>query len=202
MCGIAGLVHRGRIATGECRQVERMAEIMKHRGPDDSGRRDGGNYCFAHRRLSIIDLEGGHQPMSNEDGSVWLIYNGEIYNFPELHDELAARGHIFRTRCDTEAIIHLYEEFGPESVSRLNGMFAFAVYDEKKRRLLLARDRAGIKPLYYSFDGGTLKFASEAKALVMTASKLEFIWSVSDSVRPQAAYRCYISIPADTSPSP
>ena len=172
MCGIAGLIHRGRIAKGECRQVERMAEIMKHRGPDDSGRREGGNYCFAHRRLSIIDLEGGHQPMSNEDGSIWLIYNGEIYNFPELHNELAARGHTFRTRCDTEAIVHLYEEYGPECVTRLNGMFAFALYDEKQRRLLLARDRAGIKPLYYSFDGGTLKFASEAKALVMTASKL------------------------------
>ncbi len=147
-----------------------MAAVLRHRGPDDEGLRRGVNYVFAHRRLSIIDLAGGHQPMSNEDGSVWIVYNGEIYNFPEIHEELAARGHTFGTRCDTEVIIHLYEELGPACVERLNGMFAFAIFDEKKQRLFMARDRAGIKPLYYSFNGSSLSFASEAKALVTTAA--------------------------------
>lgn len=110
--------------------------------------------------------------MTNEAGDIWIVYNGEIYNFSELHDELVERGHTFRTRCDTEVIIHLYEEYGPGCVSRLNGMFAFAVYDEPSRRLFMARDRAGIKPLYYSFDGGALKFSSEAKALVSTSARL------------------------------
>jgi asparagine synthase (glutamine-hydrolysing) len=149
-----------------------MAEIMKHRGPDGEGLRQGDRYAFAHRRLSIIDIAGGRQPMSNENGTIWLVYNGEIYNFPELMSELAARGHTFKTRCDTEVIVHLYEEYGPDCVTRLNGMFAFAIFDEEKQQLLLARDRAGIKPLYYRFCGGVLSFASEAKALVMTENKL------------------------------
>jgi len=172
MCGIAGVVRKNGIQDSDVFRVERQAEIMRHRGPDDSGLRRGEKYAFAHRRLSIIDIEGGHQPMSNEAHTVWLVYNGEIYNFPELHDELTARGHSFRTRSDTEVIIHLYEEYGPACVSRLNGMFALAVFDEEKQRLFLARDRAGIKPLYYSFDGARLRFASEAKALVMTSSML------------------------------
>ncbi|RJQ47081.1 MAG: asparagine synthase (glutamine-hydrolyzing) [Gaiellales bacterium] len=169
MCGIAGWVRKGGLRDGDAERVERMAEIIRHRGPDDSGVCRGGSYAFAHRRLSIIDLEGGHQPMANEDGDVWLVYNGEIYNFQELRDELVAQGHAFRTRCDTEVIIHLYEQHGDACVTRLNGMFAFAIFDERRERLLLARDRAGIKPLYYSFDGGSLGFASEAKALVGTA---------------------------------
>ncbi len=172
MCGIAGVVRNSGARDGDVSQAGKMADIIRHRGPDDHGLRAAGQYCFAHRRLSIIDLEGGHQPMANETGDVWLVYNGEIYNFGELHDELVELGHTFRTRCDTEVIIHLYEEYGPGCVSRLNGMFAFAIFDEPRRRLFMARDRAGIKPLYYSFDGDALRFSSEAKALVMTASRL------------------------------
>lgn len=172
MCGIAGVVRNSGARDGDASQARKMADIIRHRGPDDHGLREAGHYSFAHRRLSIIDLEGGHQPMANETGDVWLVYNGEIYNFGELHDELVELGHTFRTRCDTEVIIHLYEEYGPGCVSRLNGMFAFAIFDEPRRRLFMARDRAGIKPLYYSFDGDALRFSSEAKALVMTASRL------------------------------
>ncbi|MCL4309963.1 MAG: asparagine synthase (glutamine-hydrolyzing) [Actinomycetota bacterium] len=172
MCGITGTVSTRALSDAAVKRVERMADILRHRGPDDHGLRRGGNYALAHRRLSIIDLEGGHQPMCNETGTVWIVFNGEIYNFPELHDELVARGHSFRTRCDTEVIIHLYEEYGSACVSRLNGMFAFAIYDEEQKQLFLARDRAGIKPLYYICNGSSLSFASEAKALVMTAERL------------------------------
>ncbi len=172
MCGIAGIVRKSGIREGDVVRTGKMADILRHRGPDDHGLREAGQYCFAHRRLSIIDLEGGHQPMSNETGEVWLVYNGEVYNFGELHDELVAKGHSFQTRCDTEVIIHLYEEYGPACVSRLNGMFAFALFDEQKRRLFMARDRTGIKPLYYTPGGDSLKFASEAKALVGTAPQL------------------------------
>ncbi|MCL4472651.1 MAG: asparagine synthase (glutamine-hydrolyzing) [Actinobacteria bacterium] len=172
MCGIAGIVRKEIIGDSDAARASRMGEIIRHRGPDDDGLRRAENYCFAHRRLSIIDLEGGHQPMGNEDDTVWLAYNGEIYNFMPLRERLLAAGHQFRTRCDTEVIIHLYEELGPACVAELNGMFAFALFDENRKQLLLARDRAGIKPLYYSFEGGALGFASEAKALVMTAPRL------------------------------
>ncbi|MHB8168333.1 MAG: asparagine synthase (glutamine-hydrolyzing) [Thermoleophilia bacterium] len=171
MCGIAGIVKNNNIVESDSRRVAQMSDILRHRGPDDAGFRSGSNYTFAHRRLSIIDLAGGHQPMTNENGAIWLVYNGEVYNFPELYEKLTARGHAFKTRCDTEVIVHLYEEYGPECVSRLNGMFAFALFDEEKKRLLLARDRAGIKPLYYSYDGKALIFASEAKALAATAGR-------------------------------
>jgi asparagine synthase (glutamine-hydrolysing) len=172
MCGIAGIVRNGAIGERDLRRVERMGEVMHYRGPDDQGTRQGPGYAFSHRRLSIIDLEGGHQPMSNSEGDIWLVYNGEVYNHDELRHELEEKGHRFRTRCDTEAIIHLYEEEGIDCVKRINGMFAFALFDERQRRLLMARDRAGIKPLYYSFEDGTLAFASEAKALVQTAQRL------------------------------
>lgn len=172
MCGIAGIVRDGAVGDGDVRQVEKMGAIIRYRGPDDEGLRRGRSYVFVHRRLSIIDLEGGHQPMSDEAGGIWLVYNGEIYNCPELRRGLEEQGHRFRSNCDTEVIIHLYEEFGHACVERLNGMFAFALYDEKLQQLFMARDRAGIKPLYYSFENGILRFASEAKALVHTAPRL------------------------------
>ena len=123
--------------------------------------------ALAHRRLSIVDLAGGHQPLSNEDGTVWVVYNGEIYNHGELRKDLQAHGHVFRTRSDTEVIVHAYEEDGPRCVERFRGMFAFALWDTRRRRLVLARDRLGIKPVYYALSGNTLSFASELKALLL-----------------------------------
>jgi asparagine synthase (glutamine-hydrolysing) len=147
-------------------EILSMRDTLRHRGPDDAGTFVSGPIGLGHRRLSIIDLAGGHQPLDNEDGSVTVILNGEIYNFNDLRPELIARGHTLKTRSDTEVIVHLYEEFGPECVLRLRGMFAFALWDARRRKLLLARDRVGEKPLYFSQFGKSLIFASEIKALL------------------------------------
>jgi asparagine synthase (glutamine-hydrolysing) len=143
-----------------------MAGVMTHRGPDGEGFYFSDLIGLAHRRLSIIDLEGGKQPLCNEDGSVWTVFNGEIYNYLELKDQLIAKGHTFTTNSDTEVIVHLYEDYGPGLFERLRGMFAIAVWDARNRRLILGRDRLGKKPLYYSFFGEKLAFASEMKALL------------------------------------
>ena len=164
MCGIAGIVnHRGDPAAGEI--IAAMNAALTHRGPDASGIYLDEQVALGHRRLSIIDLENGNQPFKNEDGSVIAVFNGEIYNFRRLRDELTARGHTFRSATDTEVIVHLYEELGGECVRLLEGMFAFAVYNAKTRRLLLARDRLGQKPLLYFMTNGMLVFASEFPAL-------------------------------------
>src|SRR5256885_13700046 len=123
-----------------------MAETIRHRGPDDDGFYRSSGVGFGFRRLSIIDVGGGHQPISNEDGTVWIVFNGEIYNYQELRRDLQKRGHTFRTASDTETIVHLYEDLGPRCVDRLRGMFAFAIWDTRRRQILLARDRLGIKP--------------------------------------------------------
>lgn len=166
MCGIAGslLLEDGALASQE--PTASMCRILRHRGPDDEGLLIDGPLAMGMRRLSIIDLEGGHQPICNEDGSVSVVQNGEIYNFRELADQLRGRGHQLRTRSDTEVIVHLYEEHGPAFVERLRGMFAIAIWDRRRRRLLLARDRLGIKPLYYACDGRRLLFGSELKSLL------------------------------------
>ncbi len=150
----------------DTRLLDEMCATLAHRGPDDSGAVVREGVGLAMRRLSIIDVEGGHQPLSNEDESVWIVFNGEVYNHPELREELLAAGHRFRTRSDTETVVHAYEEFGEEFVSRLNAMFALAIWDSRRQHLLLARDRLGIKPLHYFDDGGRLLFASEIKALL------------------------------------
>jgi asparagine synthase (glutamine-hydrolysing) len=165
MCGIAGIV------TFDNRPVRRedlgaMCAEMTHRGPDDAGFHFGPGVGLGMRRLSIIDLSNGHQPIANEDESVWAVLNGEIYNYRELRQDLEARGHVFRTFSDTETIVHLYEEHGLHCVDRLRGMFGFAVWDARQRKLLVARDRLGIKPLYYTFNGRRLAFASELKSLL------------------------------------
>ena len=147
-----------------------MRDIMVHRGPDDAGMFIDGPVGLGHRRLSIIDLAGGHQPISNEDGSVTVVFNGEIYNFGELRRELISRGHTLTTRSDTEVIVHLYEELGAECVRRFRGMFAFALWDGKRKQLLLARDRLGVKPLYFAQVGRSLLFASEIKSLLRANS--------------------------------
>ena len=169
MCGISGLVN-----CGDTETLARMTNVQAHRGPDDSGlwerRFPNGEYIgLGSRRLAILDLSpGGHMPMSNEDGTVWITYNGEIYNFAELRCELEGKGHRFRSHTDTEAVVHLYEEYGVDCLNRLNGMFAFAICDSRgiSPKVFLARDHFGIKPFYYSERGGKLAFASEIKALL------------------------------------
>jgi asparagine synthase (glutamine-hydrolysing) len=165
MCGICGVYESGRDTLVEQAVLKRMADTIRHRGPDDDGFYSAPGIGLAHRRLSIIDVTGGHQPLSNEDGSIWIAFNGEIYNFEELNHRYLSTGHKFRTRCDTETIVHLYEELGDACVAELRGMFAFALWDGRRKRLLLARDRIGKKPLFYSWDGNRLLFASEIKAL-------------------------------------
>lgn len=168
MCGIAGMFGpEGAMSAGERRAVvEQMCRVIEHRGPDDDGFHIDGGLAIGMRRLSIIDLFTGRQPISNEDGSVWIVFNGEIYNFKELRDDLIRRGHTFQTGTDTEAIVHLYEEEGERCVERLRGMFSFAIWDKRERKLFIARDRVGVKPLHYSLTGDTLVFASEIKSIL------------------------------------
>jgi asparagine synthase (glutamine-hydrolysing) len=168
MCGISGIaLSRRRSADVQEATLRRMRDVLQHRGPDDAGLFIEGPIGLAHRRLSIVDLATGHQPMSNEDGSIQIVFNGEIYNHAEHRSGLEARGHVFATHCDTEAIVHLYEEYGERCVDYLRGMFAFAIWNRRTRELFMARDRLGVKPLYYVHaDDGSLFFASEIKALL------------------------------------
>ena len=166
MCGICGLASLDGAGSPDPAVLASMNETLHHRGPDSAGSLVDGPVGLAMRRLSIIDLAGGDQPIANEDGTVHVVLNGEIYNYRELRDGLAQRGHTFATHSDTEVLVHLYEERGDRLVDELRGMFAFALWDSRGRRLLLARDRFGIKPLYYGTSGGWLSFASELKALV------------------------------------
>ncbi len=167
MCGIAGVVSRGgRTVLAE--EIRAMCDVMTHRGPDGEGLYVAEGVGLGMRRLSIIDLETGSQPIRNEDGSVWVVFNGEIYNYKALRRDLEARGHSFYTATDTETIVHLYEEYGARCVEHLRGMFAFALWDARRRQALLARDRLGIKPLYYAEVDGRLLFASELKAILQS----------------------------------
>jgi asparagine synthase (glutamine-hydrolysing) len=168
MCGIAGILETDPQARVEAASVRRMLAAIEHRGPDDEGLHDAGPLVFGTRRLQIIDLAGGHQPLSNEDGKVWVAFNGEIFNHEVRRDALSRRGHAFRTRCDTEVIVHEWEERGVDCVDNLHGQFGFAVWDERTRTLMLARDRLGIKPIYYAWNGTRLVFASEIKAILAT----------------------------------
>lgn len=165
MCGIAGIISKNKRRINEP-DLRTMADSLKHRGPDDEGVLLFDYVGFAHKRLSIIDLAGGHQPMPNEDGSLWIVYNGEIYNYIELRAELMERGHSFKTRSDTEVLLHLYEEYGEKALSKLNGMFAFTIYDRSKNKIFAARDHFGIKPYYYVFNSEEFIFASEIKAIL------------------------------------
>ena len=166
MCGIAGIVARDPGARVDRCRLARMRDALTHRGPDGSGLLVDGPVGLAHTRLAIVDVARGEQPMSNETKDVWVVFNGEIYNHADLRPGLQAKGHRYRTRCDTETIVHLYEERGEAVVEPLRGMFAFAVWDQPRQRLLLARDRLGIKPLYYRMSDGELLFASEIKAIL------------------------------------
>ncbi len=193
MCGIAGIVSSNSGERIEPSTIQRMCDAIVHRGPDDEGIFVKDGTGLGMRRLSIIDLAGGHQPVFNEDGTVWVVYNGEIYNFPELRPELESRGHRFSTNTDTEMIVHLYEEMGAECVQKLRGMFAFALYDERHRRLLIARDRLGKKPLHYACADGRLLFGSEIKSILAVAPELS---TVNQQALLQYMYFGYIPDPA------
>src|SRR5689334_23196080 len=165
MCGILGVLDFANRRLPE-QNLEAALNAIRHRGPDDEGTFISGPITLGFRRLSIVDLARGHQPMSNEDGTLWIVFNGEIYNHPELRPILEQRGHRYSTNSDTETILHLYEEYGEDCVHHLRGMFAFAIWDTRKRKVFGARDRLGIKPLYYAINDARFAFASEIKALL------------------------------------
>jgi asparagine synthase (glutamine-hydrolysing) len=166
VCGICGKLNFDGNAEVRPELIRAMADSIAHRGPDDDGFHVSGQVGLGFRRLAIIDLSGGHQPLANEDDTVWIVFNGEIYNYEELRNDLLARGHKFRTKSDTEVIVHLYEEYGENCVQKLRGMFAFAIWDNRHKTLFVARDRVGIKPLYYWANSNSLIFASEIKAIL------------------------------------
>jgi asparagine synthase (glutamine-hydrolysing) len=197
VCGICGIATTHGAADVEALRV--MSELLVHRGPDSGGEHVDGGIALAARRLSIIDLEHGDQPIANEDGSCVVVQNGEIYNYPELRRELERAGHELRTRCDTEALVHLYEEYGPAFAERLRGMFAAAIWDARRRRLVLARDRYGIKPLYYRHVGGELRFASELRALPrgeIDLDALEAFLAFNSIPAPYSIFRDVRKLPA------
>jgi len=168
MCGISGIVSADLLHEDDHARALLMRDVMTHRGPDGAGLHTDAHAALGHRRLSIVDLAGGHQPLSNEDGNVWVTYNGEIYNHADVRATLEAAGHRYRTRSDTETIVHAYEQWGDECMARFRGMFAFAIWDAPKRRLLLVRDRLGVKPVYWARVGNRLLFASEIKAILQS----------------------------------
>ena len=178
MCGIAGFVSNRAVSSPES-MLRRMTDAIAHRGPDENRYFTQHPAYLGHRRLSIVDLAAGHQPMPNEDEKLWIIYNGEIFNHGDVRPELERAGHQYKTRCDTETILHAYEEWGPESVERFRGMFAYAIWDRETRELFCVRDRLGIKPFYYFWDGETFVFGSEIKAILQhSAVRAEFNESV------------------------
>jgi len=166
MCGIAGIVASDQLAEEDAARAVLMRDVLTHRGPDGAGLHTDAHAILAHRRLSIVDLAGGHQPLANEDGTVWVTFNGEIYNHADVRRDLEVAGHRYRTRSDTETIVHAYEQWGDDCVTRFRGMFAFAIWDAPRRRLLLVRDRLGVKPVYWARVGTRLLFASEIKAIL------------------------------------
>jgi asparagine synthase (glutamine-hydrolysing) len=168
MCGICGKYSPAGVSAGD---LQPMLAAIVHRGPDDQGVFVNGRIGLGSRRLSIIDLPGGRQPIANEDGTIWVAYNGEIYNYRQLRRDLEAKGHVFRTASDTEVIVHLYEDLGEKCVGKLNGMFAFAIWDKQQQKLVLARDRIGQKPLFYSHENGDFLFASEIKSILAAGNR-------------------------------
>jgi asparagine synthase (glutamine-hydrolysing) len=189
MCGIVGILRLDSGPFVDRPRLVRMRDVIRHRGPDGEGLHISGPVGLGHRRLAIVDVALGHQPMTNEDGTAWITFNGEIYNHASLRPALEASGHTYKTRSDTETILHLYEEEGERCVERLSGMFAFAIWDENKRELLLARDRLGIKPLYYAVKGNELLFGSEIKAILEAGLRPE----LNEQVVPEYLATRYVS---------
>src|SRR5512136_718867 len=166
MCGIVGVVNLKEPVSVSQETLGQMLAIIRHRGPDEFGIYTDAKAGLGSARLSIIDLSGGQQPIGNEDGTLWIVFNGEIFNYIELRPRLEALGHRFTTHCDTEVVLHLYEEYGPACLQYLNGQFAIAIWDQTKQTLFLARDRVGIRPVFYTVADGQLIFGSEIKALL------------------------------------
>ena len=203
MCGICGLLFSDPGRRVELGVLAAMNQTIRHRGPDSGGTHVDGPLGLAMRRLAIIDLQTGEQPLANEDGSVWIVFNGEIYNHAALRADLVKRGHVFKTASDTEAIVHLYEEHGIECVRQLRGMFAFAIWDARRGRLFLARDRLGKKPLYYAEHDGALIFGSELKCLLAypgfprdaDVAALHHYLTLQYTPAPQSAFRAARQLP-------
>jgi asparagine synthase (glutamine-hydrolysing) len=203
MCGIAGFIADHDDKSLDSELLGRMLSRLRHRGPDDVGVRVDQRVGLGHARLSIIDLAGGAQPMTNEDGNLWIVFNGEIFNYLELRQELQAKGHRFATRSDTEVILHLFEDLGENCVSRLNGQWAFAIWDARRRRLFLSRDRFGVRPLFYAFAADSFVFASEIKALLqyrgiepeLDIRALDEIFTFWYTLPPRTAFRGVFELP-------
>jgi len=206
MCGIVGIAANRSLSDAERASARRMADAIVHRGPDDEGFHDADGVVLGMRRLSIIDLAGGHQPIANEDETVWVVCNGEIYNYRELRSELESRGHRFRTHSDVEVTVHLYEEYGEDFVDHLAGMFAIALWDSARRKLFVVRDRLGIKPVYYTEAGGLLAWGSEIKALLevpgvraeLDPAALRDHLAVGYAVAPRTIFRGISKLPPAT----
>ena len=171
MCGIVGVVNTREAEPIAPEMIGQMLAMIRHRGPDEFGVYHDDWAGLGSARLSIIDLSGGQQPIGNEDGTLWIVFNGEIFNYIELRPDLERRGHRFTTNCDTEIILHLYEDYGPDCLKYLNGQFAIAIWDARQRRLFLARDRMGIRPVFYTLQNDQLIFGSEIKALLSSSSR-------------------------------
>ncbi len=203
MCGIAGIVNLAEADAIDETGIRRMLAMIRHRGPDQFGIYLDRFAGLGNARLSIIDLSSGQQPISNEDGTLWIVFNGEIFNYLELRPELEARGHRFATKCDTEVILHAFEEFGPDCLQRFNGQFAFAIWDARKRALFLARDRLGVRPLFYTQVGHALIFGSEIKAILadrrvraeMDPAALDQIFTYWTTLSPQTVFRNVVELP-------
>ena len=203
MCGIAGKINLGTMEPIAQDSIQRMLNAIHHRGPDESGVYIDSQVGLGSARLSIIDLSGGHQPISNEDGTIWVVFNGEIYNHVELRQQLEAAGHTFRTRSDTEVLVHLYEQGKTDWLLQLNGQFAIALWDQKKQRLILARDRMGVRPIYYTTRADFILFASEAKALFahpgidpeLDPISLAQVFTFWTTLSPRSSFRNIFSVP-------
>ena len=176
MCGIAGIVYFDKNRNVVHHDLQAMTDIIKHRGPDDEGFYIDQNVGLGFRRLSIIDLSTGHQPMCNEDETIWVVMNGEIYNYLNLRNDLIKCGHKFKSNSDTEVLVHLYEEHGIDFISKLRGMFAIGLYDKFNNKLVLVRDRVGIKPLFYALNGEELIFGSELKEVRKVLDRRLWLW--------------------------
>ncbi|MEE4254751.1 MAG: asparagine synthetase B, partial [Desulfuromusa sp.] len=197
MCGIAGILNLNQLDQATETTVAKMITMLRHRGPDESGLYRDGDICLGHARLSILGLECGVQPISNVDESLWIVYNGEVFNYLELQEDLIQKGYQFTTGTDTEVVLAMYQEYGSDCLSHFNGQFAIAIWDRQKKELFLARDRVGIRPLFYTMQGGKFRFSSEIKAIFadsevarsIDSESLSQIFTFWTTITPKTAFK-------------